>query len=139
MTYGGYGTMRLQRHFAYTHKGKRYYKNVLVIPDNIVDELGWNIGDEIESVIERDTLLLQATPTAMSRPIAVAKDPYEDFRDEMKKILEKEPQGLSWSQIKRKLQLSQRTPYHKWVKKMEKDIGLLREKKGSKKIWRLAE
>jgi len=129
--------MKLQRHFAYTYKGKRYYKNVLVIPDNTVNELGWNIGDEIEFTVESGTLLLQATPTPMSRAIAVAKDPYEDFRDEIKKVLEREPHGLTWSQIKKVLQLSQRTPYHKWVKKMEKDIGLLRERKESKTIWRL--
>ena len=131
------GTMKLQRHFAYTYKDKRHYKNVLTIPDNIINELGWNIGDEIEMTAKGDALLLQATPTPMSRPIAVAKDPYEDLRDEIKKILESRPQGLTWTQIKKRLQLSQRAPYHKWVRRMERDIGLVREKKGSKTIWRL--
>lgn len=131
--------MKLQRHFAYTYKDKRHYKNVLTIPDNIVNELGWNIGDEVEPTVKGVTLLLKATPTPMSKPIAIAKDPYEDFRDEIEKILKNEPQGLSWMQIKKRLQLSQRAPYHKWVKRMEKDIGLVREKKGSKTIWRLAE
>ena len=130
--------MKLQRHFAYTYKGKRHYKNVLTIPDDIVNQLNWNIGDEIEMTVNGGSLVLQATPTPMSKPIAVAKDPYEDFRDEIKKVLESSPQGLSWTQIKKTLQLSQRAPYHKWVKRMEKDIGLVREKKGSKTIWRLA-
>ena len=129
--------MRLQRHFAYIYKGKKHYKNVLTIPDDIVNQLGWNVGDEISPTINKDTLLLKATPTPTSKPIDVAKDPYEDFRDEVKVILETETLGLSWTQIKKRLQLSQRTPYHKWVKRMEKDIGLVREKKGSKTVWRL--
>ena len=129
--------MKLQRHFAYTYKGRKHYKNVLTIPDNIVNELGWNIGDEIEMISKGNTLHLQATPTRMSRPIAVAKDPYEDLRDEIEKILEPRAQGLSWTQIREILQLSQKAPYHKWAKRMEKDIGLVREKKGSKTIWRL--
>lgn len=129
--------MKLQRHFAYVYKGKRYYKNVITIPDEIVNELGWNIGDEIESEVKSNMLVLHATPTPMSKPISVAKDPYEDFRDEVEQILNSEPEGLSWTEIKERLQLSQRTPYHKWVKKMEKDIGLARRKKGGKTIWKL--
>ena len=130
--------MKLQRHFAYTYKGKRYYKNVLTIPDDIVNQLDWNIGDYIEPTVKGATLLLKATPTPMSKPIATAKDPYEDFRDAIEQILKNETHGLSWTQIRRRLQLSQRTPYHKWVKKMEKDIGLVREKNGSRTLWRLA-
>lgn len=129
--------MKLQRHFAYTYKGKRHYKNIITIPDGIINQLNWNIGDEIEMTIKRDALQLRATPTPMSKPIAVAKDPYEDFRDEVKKVLQSRPQGLSWTQIKKQLQLSQRTPYHKWVNRMEKDINLLRHKKGTKVIWSL--
>lgn len=129
--------MRLQRHFAYTYKGRKHYKNVLTIPDDVVNQLGWNIGDEINPTINGDTLFLKATPTPTSKPIEVAKDPYEDFRDEVKAILEKELRGLSWTQIKKELQLSQRAPYHKWVKRMEKDIGLIREGRGSRTIWRL--
>jgi len=133
----GCGTMRLQRHFAYTYKGKKHYKNVLTIPDDIVNKLGWSIGDEIMPIVKGATLSLKATSTPMSKPIAIAQDPYEDFRDEIKKLLEPNKQGLTWTQIREKLQLSQRAPYHKWVKKMEKDIELIREKKGSKTIWRL--
>ena len=129
--------MKLQRHFAYTYRGKRHYKNVITIPDDIVNKVGWNIGDEIKIAVQENKLLLEATPTRISKSIAMAKDPYEDFRDEVKKILESKPEGFSWIQIKKELQLSQRAPYHKWVKKMEKDIGLVREKKGSQTIWRI--
>ena len=129
--------MKLQRHFAYTYKGKRHYKNLITIPDQIVIKLGWNIGDEIEAKVESNMLVLQATPTPMSKPISVAKDSYEDFRDEIKQILDSEPNGLSWTEIKKRLQLSQRAPYYKWVRRMEKDIGLIREKKSGKTVWRL--
>ena len=129
--------MKLQRHFAYRYKGKRYYKNVITIPDEVINKLGWNIGDEIETRVESDKLILEATPTPTSKPISLAKDPYEDFRDEIKKVLESEPDGLSWTEIKKRLQLSQRAPYHKWVRRMEKDIGLIRHKKSGKTVWRL--
>jgi antitoxin component of MazEF toxin-antitoxin module len=129
--------MKLQRHFAYTYNGKRHYKNVITIPDDIITQVGWNIGDEVKIAIQEKRLLLEATPTPMSKTIANAKDPYEDFRDEIRKILESRREGVSWTEIRRELQLSQKAPYHKWVKKMEKDIGLVREKKGSQTIWRL--
>lgn len=129
--------MKLQRHFAYKYKGKKYYKNVITIPDEIVNKLSWNIGDELETKVESNKLVLEATRTPTSKPISQAKDPYDDFRDEIRKVLESEPKGLTWTEIKTRLQLSQRTPYHKWVKRMEKEIGLIREKKKGKTIWRL--
>jgi antitoxin component of MazEF toxin-antitoxin module len=129
--------MKLQRHFAYVYNGKRHYKNVITIPDDIVNKVGWNIGDEIRIAVQENRLLLEATHTPISKSIATAKDPYEDFRDEVKKVLESKPEGVSWTQIKTELQLSQRTPYHKWVSRMEKEIGLARERKESQTIWRL--
>jgi len=129
--------MKLQRHFAYLHKGRRYYKNVIIIPDEIILKLGWNIGDEIEPEISGDALILKARRTPTSKPLWEAKDPYEDFRDQVKRILESEPEGLTWTEINERLQLSWKAPYHKWVKRMERDIGLKREKKGGKTIWRL--
>lgn len=69
---------------------------------------------------------------------------YDGFRDQIKKILTDNPAGLTWSQIKEKLNLPQRVPNNKYVTQMEKDIGLIREQvqlsKDSKEktlIWRL--
>ncbi len=69
---------------------------------------------------------------------------YEEFRDQIKKILTDNPAGLTWSQIKEQLNLPQRVPNNKYVTQMEKDIGLIRENvqlsKDSKEktlIWRL--
>jgi len=52
--------MKLQRHLAYTYKGKKHYKSVIVIPDNFVMKLGWKQGQELESDIKADKLILKA-------------------------------------------------------------------------------
>ena len=61
---------------------------------------------------------------------------YEEFRDKVKGVLLKNKNGLTWSQIKEKLNLPQKVPNNKWVKWLEKDIKLVREKKGTI-IWRI--
>ena len=50
--------MKLQKHFAYNYKGKKHYKSVIVIPDNIVLKLGWEHGQELETKIKGDKLIL---------------------------------------------------------------------------------
>jgi bifunctional DNA-binding transcriptional regulator/antitoxin component of YhaV-PrlF toxin-antitoxin module len=51
--------MKLQKHFAYNYKGKNHYKSVIVIPDNVILKLGWKHGQELESEIEGDKLILK--------------------------------------------------------------------------------
>lgn len=50
--------MKLQKHFAYNYKGKDHYKSVIVISDHIVLKLGWKHGQELESEIKGDKLIL---------------------------------------------------------------------------------
>ena len=50
--------MKLQKQFAYSYKGKNHYKSVIVIPDHIVLKLGWKHGQELESEINGDKLIL---------------------------------------------------------------------------------
>ena len=50
--------MKLQKHFAYKYKGKNHYKSVVVIPDQVVLKLGWKHGQELESKIKGDKLIL---------------------------------------------------------------------------------
>jgi len=46
---------------------------------------------------------------------------------------------LTWTEIKDKACFKQKVPNNKWVKWMEEDIGLVREKtKEGKTLWRLS-
>jgi len=44
---------------------------------------------------------------------------------------------LGWSEIRNIGNFEQKVPNNKWVRQMEKDIGLIRNKEGNKIIWRL--
>lgn len=63
---------------------------------------------------------------------------YEEFKDIIKEELEKTPDGLTWTQIReRRPELYQRFPANQWVRQMEKDIGLIREKIKGRVYWML--
>lgn len=63
---------------------------------------------------------------------------YNKFRQQIEETLRGEPQGLTWTEIKGRLGLKQKVPNNKWVRMMERDIGLIRESvKGKGVVWRL--
>lgn len=63
---------------------------------------------------------------------------YEEFRQIIEQELKKAPHGLTWTQIReRRPEIYQKFPANQWVRRMEKDIGLMRSKKAGKVIWRL--
>lgn len=51
--------MKLQRQFAYSYKGRKHYKNVIVIPDEIVLKLGWKAGQGLEVEVDNDKLIVR--------------------------------------------------------------------------------
>lgn len=64
---------------------------------------------------------------------------YERFKQSIERILREAKQPLTWSEIKETAGFEQRVPNNKWVKWMEEDIGLVREKtKDGKILWRLS-
>ena len=72
------------------------------------------------------------------RPEGTEKMTYEEFKQMIKDELEKAPDGLTWTQIReRRPELYQRFPANQWVRQMEKDIGLVREKVKGKVYWML--
>jgi len=72
------------------------------------------------------------------RPEETKKMTYEEFKNIIKEELAKAPGGLTWTQIReRRPELYQRFPANQWVRQMEKDIGLVREKVKGKVYWRL--
>jgi hypothetical protein len=72
------------------------------------------------------------------RPEGTKKMTYEEFKQIIKDELEKTPDGLTWTQIReRRPELYQRFPANQWVRQMEKDIGLVREKVKGRVYWML--
>ena len=65
--------------------------------------------------------------------------PYEKFKIQIEAVLKAEPGGLTWTEIKQRLNLPQKVPNNRWVRQMEKDIGLTRERIKGKIRWRLKE
>ena len=72
------------------------------------------------------------------RPEGVEKMTYEEFRLIINEELEKAPEGLKWSQIReRRPELYQRFPANQWVRRLEEDIGLTRDRVKGRPIWRI--
>ena len=63
---------------------------------------------------------------------------YEMFRDLIERVLKQAKKPLTWTEIRIRAGFEQTVPFPKWVKWMEEDIGLIREKtKDGKTLWRL--
>lgn len=63
---------------------------------------------------------------------------YEDFRDTIKHTLLEAGKPLTWTEVRTIAKLPQAFPNNKWVRRMEDDIGLKREKDKHGVIhWRL--
>ncbi len=54
--------------------------------------------------------------------------PYEEFCDKIKTVLKSSSTPLTWTEVRTKAKLPQKWPNNQWVHRMEKDIGLIREK-----------
>jgi hypothetical protein len=63
--------------------------------------------------------------------------PYESFKKKIENKLMQHQTGLTWSELKTKLRLTQKVPYNGWVKMLEKDIGLRRVKDSRGMVWTL--
>lgn len=63
---------------------------------------------------------------------------YVDFRDSIKGILERESEGLTWRELRERLDLPYRTPCPEWLGRMAREDGLVREPgAGRALIWKL--
>lgn len=74
-------------------------------------------------------------PGKIRRVISV--DRYEDFKNKVKEVLEEAGKPLTWKEIREKAGFTQKFPNNVWVRNMEKDAGLVREKIKGKIYWRL--
>ena len=53
---------------------------------------------------------------------------YDEFRDQIKKVLLSHNKPMTWTEIRTEAKLPQRFPNNQWVHRMEKDMGLFRER-----------
>jgi antitoxin component of MazEF toxin-antitoxin module len=133
--------LKLQKQRAYRLPDKRWqYKYVITLPEAIIDDLGWEAGSELEASKRDRSLVVNcvATPSQVAERVSVEKMTYEEFRDKIKEALQYNDKGLTWTQIRTQLKLNQVVPNNKWVRRMEKDMGLIRVKgKGGIVLWRI--
>jgi bifunctional DNA-binding transcriptional regulator/antitoxin component of YhaV-PrlF toxin-antitoxin module len=130
--------MRLQKIKAYSKDDRIQYKYQITLPIETIDTLGWKEGSELKDTIEGKSLIIDfvAVPSPHVRKVAETKMTYEEFRDKIKNLL-LYSDGMTWTEIRTKLNLDQVVPNNKWVREMEKDIGLIRLKDPRGLIWRL--
>lgn len=63
---------------------------------------------------------------------------YAEFKDEIRAELQRTPDGLTWAELRDRLDLPYERPCPTWVKRMEAEIGLRRAKgAGRAYLWRL--
>jgi hypothetical protein len=53
---------------------------------------------------------------------------YEEFRDKIQEILQAAPEALTWTEIRTAARLPQKFPNNQWVRQMESEIGLQRNR-----------
>ena len=51
--------MKLQRQVAYKYKDKTHYKYVVIIPENLISELGWSEGQELIMSVNNSVLKIE--------------------------------------------------------------------------------
>ncbi len=63
---------------------------------------------------------------------------YTDFRDAIRDELKQSREGLTWGELKERLDLPYDRPCPAWVKQMEKEIGLSRARgSGRAYVWKI--
>jgi bifunctional DNA-binding transcriptional regulator/antitoxin component of YhaV-PrlF toxin-antitoxin module len=127
--------MRLQRSVSRRVNGKEYIKFQLVIPNEFTSQLGWNGGDFIQGAITRGGgfLLRKTEPKQQDK-----KPSYCQFRDAVASVLIKHPGGTVWTTIVHEGGLAQKTPSPIYVRKMEQEGMLERQRDAatSQVIWK---
>ena len=51
--------VKLQKHVAYKYNNRKHYKHIVIIPEEMIDELGWKDGVELVQQVENDHLILK--------------------------------------------------------------------------------
>jgi len=63
---------------------------------------------------------------------------YVEFREKIRLCLESAPDGMTWMELCQVAALPYRRPCPEWVKQLELDLGLIRDRRqGRALIWEL--
>lgn len=64
---------------------------------------------------------------------------YQEFRDAIQEELLANPAGLTWAELKGRLNLPYKQPCPEWVKWMEEEMGLSRAREGTGRayVWKI--
>ena len=127
--------MKLQKQRSYKYEGKEHHKYVITIPKKAIEKVKWKAGDELEAQVRENYLVVKKVGDEEMEE--EKKMSYEEFKEKVEEVLKVESAGLTWTEIKERAKLHQKVPNNMWVKMMESDIGLVREKKERRTIWRL--
>jgi hypothetical protein len=61
---------------------------------------------------------------------------FDDFKKAVESELKKKPAGATWSELKKDRRLPYDRPCPEWTRRLEKEIGLVRRKGGSRSlVW----
>ena len=133
-----YYQVKLQKNIAYTKDNRIQYKYVINIPEETIKKLNWKEGSELKEAVANNTLIINfvSEPKPRIKKYTEPKISYEEFSDKIKQILQYSD-GMTWTEIREKLNFQQIVPNNKWVSQMQKDIGLIRLKDPKGVIWRL--
>jgi antitoxin component of MazEF toxin-antitoxin module len=133
--------MKLQKVKAYKLDHDRWqYKYLITVPETSVEALGWKEGNELQDTVHDGSLIITPAPEGArkQRRVITTKMPYEEFREKVRHTLQYSDKGMTWTEIRGRLKLDQVVPNNKWVRQMEKDIGLMRVKRSDGVIvWRV--
>ena len=133
--------MKLQKVHAYTYRDKVHHKYIVTLPEELVDELKWEYGDELEIKKLEDKIQISfvSKPIKNPKPKNIeSKMPYSEFREKIRNTLEYKDDGMTWTELRDQLELEQVVPNNKWVRQLEKDIGLRRIRVMKGVIWQIS-
>lgn len=123
---------------AYRYGDKTHYKYLITIPEETILQLGWKESSELKDSVKGESLVIDyvSEPVKKQPKVLELKITYTEFRDKISKLLQYND-GMTWTEIRSKLDFPQVVPNNKWVHQMEQDIGLLRIRDPRGLIWRL--
>jgi hypothetical protein len=63
---------------------------------------------------------------------------YTEFRDRIRRRLQREPTGLTWAELRDDLDLPYTRPCPSWTAQLEREIGLTRtSRRGRALVWKV--
>jgi bifunctional DNA-binding transcriptional regulator/antitoxin component of YhaV-PrlF toxin-antitoxin module len=121
-----------------TRRGNQVYEKFqAVFPRDIVEESGWDEGDELEFRRDRaGHVVVSAHPYDPKRK---PEADYDIIRMTLFSLLHLNPNGLRWTQCRERSSYLPKKPSPFLVAKLIHDIGLRRDRdpETGKKIWRI--